>query len=505
MNKKKKENCSCQCHFQNPLFYHLDCCCCPFFCYPHESSPNIISDKFNSLESPRIIIPHKEKEFCIKSEQRTPMSKLSEEFKSRIPFFCNKINNIFPNKSNLEENNLQNIDNNINNNGKKIKNIENKKNILFKKIKVNKYNKQRILTIETNNSSSNKNTIDINNYFPNSVKRSKKAKQINNYDFDRNKKILVNKKLNLTNISPKYQDPGIIFNSIIGNKFSKEDRSDDIMNQNQNKYSIETNDNRKILQNLKKEIDKTKCMIFNLKSENKKLKNELNKKEKNDIKAKQDEITENNTATDNKEITLEKEVNYLKNELKEITNKFKEYENMISLLKKRNNEQEAIIENKNKEILNLVIKLGNYENQLNKNIQDTMNKNTNDNLKKEIIELKQIIENKDNKIKETEIKLKFEKNFNNKKQKMLELLFNFYQNLKKVINYEAPKESLKHIIDIITIDDFEIKLNKFEKKIIQIIEDIQIKHGHCFACDIACCTSSVDKLKSFRKKVIKNK
>ena len=63
------------------------------------------------------------------------------------------------------------------------------------------------------------------------------------------------------------------------NKYSLKDNNDDIKNTKQNTdYSSETNDNRRILQNIKKEIDKTKSMINNLKSQNKKLKNKLNQK-----------------------------------------------------------------------------------------------------------------------------------------------------------------------------------------------------------------------------------
>ena len=64
---------------------------------------------------------------------------------------------------------------------------------------------------------------------------------------------------------------------------------------------------------------------------------------------------------------------------------------------------------------------------------------------------------------------------------------------------------MKDIIEIMDVDDFEYKLNKVENKIIQIIDNIQIKYGHCFACDIACCTSHVDKLKSFRNNYQKKK
>ena len=125
----------------------------------------------------------------------------------------------------------------------------------------------------------------------------------------------------------------------------------------------------------------------------------------------------------------------------------------------------------------------------------------NDNLKKEIIKLNEILINKDKKLKELEIRYKYEKKYDNKKQELLELLFNFYINIKKLINFDKIKETLKEIIEITDINDFEFKLNKVEKKIKQIIDDFQIKFGHCFACDIACCTSHVDKLKTFRKNI----
>ena len=84
-------------------------------------------------------------------------------------------------------------------------------------------------------------------------------------------------------------------------------------------------------------------------------------------------------------------------------------------------------------------------------------------------------------------------------QKLLDMLFNFYLNIKKVINFDKMKESLKNEVEKVQLEEFQIKLNRVEKKFIQIIDDIQIRYGHCLACDIACCTSHVDRLKTFRK------
>ena len=513
LNQKSKKTCFCQCHIQNSLCCYVDCYCCPFLYCNHESNTNLITNSYKTLESPRIIIPQKEKDFFIKSEKR-----------SKIPFFRNKITDIFQNKSNTEriDTDIENINKN---NHKKyysqnnIKPITSKKpKPFFKKIRVNKNNQEKIYTNPLSTTSRHKKSIDINNYFPNSVQRNKKVKQINNYDLDKTKKIFVNKKLDLTNINNKINltNPGINFNSPVSNKISLSDKNDDIINIKQDSFSPETNDNRKILQTLKNEIDKTQNMINNLKSENKKLKLQINQTEQNNTNNSQmnNLIKDRNDNDKNiNEIKLQNEVNDLKGEINELKNKINEYENFVAILKKRNMEQEKIIENKDKEILDLIIKLGNYEKsiQSNETQREQLNisynnyKNINDNLKSEILELKQIEENKNNQIKELEIKLKFEKNFNNKKQKILELLFNFYQNLKKAIKYDKQKVLLKDVIDIITVDDFQSKLNKFEKKVIQIFEDMQIKYGHCFACDIACCTSHVDKLKAFRQKVPKKK
>ena len=512
LNKKNPENCSCQCHFKSPLFYHIDCCCCPFLCYSHESCPNVICNSCKSTDSPRIIFPHKEQEFQIRSEQRNKKTKL---FSNKIPFLRNKINNIFQSKTNTEEinNDIEKIqDNKTFKEGKKKESKDKKIKPLFKKIKVHKSNHERILTIPINYSSRHKSSIDINSYSPSSIKKNNKVMKFNDCEFDKNKKIFVNKNLNITNISPKNKKSSLRYEKKNKNKFILGDKNDDILNTN---CTSAISDNRKILQNIKNEIDKTKDMINNLKSENKILKNKLNEKEKNNNSNIYNEIDilENNIIRENNEEKWERDVKLLKDEIKRITDKLKEYENFIDLLKKRNDEQEIIIEKKNKEILNLMIKIGNFDKSLNNNEQKIEKrnnsniefKNSNYNLKNEILKLKELNQNKDNTIKELEIKLKFEKNYNNKKQKMLEIFFNFYQNLKKVINYDISNESLQNIIDVITIDEFKNKINHVEKNIIKAIEDIQIKYGHCFACDIACCTSRVDKLKTFRKKPLKKK
>ena len=508
VSERNKEICSCHCHFTSSLFCHIDCCCCPLICCNYESNPNSISNSYKALESPRFLIPKKEKEFFIKSETRS--KKIN--FRNRNNIIPQKKSKSSTNTFDIEMNNDKIISNNDDDNQSK-KDEDNKMKLIFEKIKVNRNKKERILTIQNNKNLRRKKALDINNFYPNSVQRNKNAKNINDIEFDNNKKIQVNKKLNITNINQNKKYPGKIFNLPLDNKFSIEDKNDDIINMKLNHYSLDINDNKMILQNLKKEIDKTKYMIGNLKTENKKLKNKLNQKERDDLTIEYKNINNNVIKHNNNEKNLEMNIIDLKKEIIEIKNKLKEYEGTIEILKNKNKEQEMIIENKNKEILNLIIKIGNFEKSIqnNENIHEKLNKsnenykNSNDNLKSEILKLNKTIEDKNEQIKELQIKLKFANNFDNRKQKILEILFNFYKKLKKVINYEQSKELLQDIIDIMTVDDFKIKVDKVEKRIIQIIEDIQIKYGHCFACDIACCTSHVDKLKKFRNKIPKKK
>ena len=391
----------------------------------------------------------------------------------------------------------------------------------------------------------------INNYDLNKSNNKNSHKTFNKKSVDDIRKYNNrNRRLNLT------ENLDNDSNYLIGNKFKMSDLNDDIFENKQNYGMEESNENKIALQNLKKEIDKANFIIDNLQFDNKSIKalkkenedlkflkkenEELNilKKENEKLKKliygkEQNLVVKINKATNTpfynekekekqkeeqnsiQKALFEKEVSKLKNEISEITNKLNECEKFISLLKQRNQEQDIIIKNKDNEIQELMDKLRYLENE-NKNklneinikndemLKESLNistdlKTSNVNLKLEIEKLKEILVNKNMQIKELEIKLKYDKKFENKKQKLLEILFNFYLNLKKVINFDKNKESLRNLVEVVPLDDFQLKVNKVEKKFVQIIDDVQIKYGHCLACDIACCTSHVDKLKSFRK------
>ena len=559
---KDQKECLCPCHFPTPLCCTMNCCCSPIY-FLHESSPNLSTNFYHVNESQPLLIPKKEKEIFLKSEKilqkkepETPNKKLK---KNPIPLHFNEINKHIPSKSNKLNINLD-IEENINNvfkhkKEKKIpknktlnKDIKNINNLNYKKIKVNKKMQDRATTCPINLDRPKIKKIEPNYFIP--IKSNKKTKgiYINNYELNKVNSPKVETFINRKNIDKiKYNQNNKTFNMNSGNNLNSNQSNynpiltlnnklqiasinDDIIDIKHNYSTMDYNEsNRFIIQNLKKEIEDGKQIIKNLKKEKEILNIKLYQKEKdniNEIKINKSTNTLNyNENEKEKEFIIqkeffEKEVNILKSEISEITFKLNEYDNFISILKKRNNEQENIIKKKNKEISMLKIKLENLEKE-NKNIINELNikkkeiikekesisndyKLNSDNLRIEITKLNEMILDKDRKIKELEIKFKYEKKYDNKKQMLLNLLFNFYTDVKKLINYEKANESLKDTIELISVDDFEFKLNKVFKKLKQILDDIQIKYGHCFACDIGCCTSHVDKLKAFRKN-IKNK
>ena len=567
---RNKRHCCCQCHFPRTLCCPMNYCCSCIYLL-NDSSPNLNSKMYNYNDSEPLLIPKKEKELFLRSEKSftknysiMPNNKINNiNVNNSMPHFDKINNNHFPTKSNNLHLNLEmeeyannkkkakdeikeNINDNIITNNIEIPNNK------FKKIVVNKYKNDRTNTCPVSyKTNKKKRIIDMNNCIPIIHTKKEKAKYINNYEINNNKtrnnnelfinktiidntKYKNNKIINATNHS---EEKRFNLNSMLENKLKMGDLNDDIIETKPNSSTIENNGNRVIIENLKNEIDKAKQIIRVLKNENEKLKIALYYKEqninknqvKNVIKLNKSTNTQNYNENEkdknkkekeyiDKEL-FEKEVNNLQNEISEVTFKLNEYENFVSILKKRNNEQEKIIKKKDKEIMELMFKLESIEKE-NKNKLNELNirsiemikekdnissdyKLNNDTLKQEIIKLQEMLQNKNNRIKELEIKIKYEKNFDHKKQKLLELLFEFYVKMKKIINFDKFKESLRDILAVMSVDEFETKLNQVGKKIKQIIDDIQIKYGHCFACDIACCTSHVDKLKTFRKNHVK--
>ena len=477
------------------------------------------------------------------------------------------------NKSNNNKNNYKNINRTFTDN------IEDDADdyIAFKQLKIYNHKKDRSSRelsgtnhqnqIQKQKQKNKIKKIGMNNFAPIISNNKIKPKYFNKFELiksnnEKMNKIFINQKsfeeikmynsrqLNLMdNLDDKFN---LNSNYLIGNKFKMSDINDDILENKQN-YSKEENSENKIsLENMKKEIDKANLIIANLKIENNNLKSlkkeneqikflkkeneQLNilrkeneklrkliygKDQNLEIKINKSTNTpiysdkERDEFEKNQKVKFEKEVNNLQKEISEIKNKLNEYEKFTSILKQRNQDLEAILKNKDKEIQELITKLDNLEkdsknrvNELNiksdESLKESINistdlKTSNNTLKLEIEKLKEILVNKNMQIKELEIKLKYGQKFDSKMQKLLEILFNFYLNIKKVINFDKIKESLKNVVEKMSLEEFQIKLNNVEKRFVQIIDDIQIRYGHCLACDIACCTSHVDKLRTFRK------
>ena len=108
-------------------------------------------------------------------------------------------------------------------------------------------------------------------------------------------------------------------------------------------------------------------MIDNLKIENKNLKNKLDSKEQSKVND-----NKSNNIEQNKEINMKFDSFYLKDDIQEIKNNLKEYENIISLLKKKNEEQKKIIERLDRKIEE---KENYLELDKNKNIEKTVEEN----------------------------------------------------------------------------------------------------------------------------------
>ena len=138
------------------------------------------------------------------------------------------------------------------------------------------------------------------------------------------------------------------------------------------------------------------------------------------------------------------------------------------------------------------------------NIIRDFQKEIND-LNEELRHLNNLLEDEKRKVRELENKIRTMKRFDEKQQELLNNLFNWYNTINKLLNTNTatgkapPKESLKDVLNLQTADEFKDKLNQVEEKLKQFIDDMKLKFGECFACDIACCTSEVDRLKYFRK------
>ena len=85
-------------------------------------------------------------------------------------------------------------------------------------------------------------------------------------------------------------------------------------------------------------------------------------------------------------------------------------------------------------------------------------------------------------------------------KKLLEYLFDFYNNIRELFMTKWKKDILLDVIEFEGPDEFnKNKLLILLDKLKQFLEDLKMKLWKCFACDITCYTSEYDRLKFFRK------
>ena len=351
------------------------------------------------------------------------------------------------------------------------------------------------------NKSNNKLTYE---YLPNFNDENYNEYNINNNDLNYN---------TLNDSNNNFNDPNQI-NQIYNSNLNNNNPIYNIPNEN---YNINPNDINLNRQNetLNKlnnnELEKKENMINLLKQENesiimqrdsalnhlKSIENQRTFNEEN-FKELEDEIElykqKLNLANQNI-INLDNENSQLKYIIKDLNDdlntKDKIIDKLNSDIKIMNAEKDKIIEDLNNKIeeQKLFMKEKNDEYERNYNILNDQIKN----LEKTIADEKlknqklQLLINNMNRIDENT-------------KKLLEYLLDFYNNIRELFMSKWKKDTLEDIIEFEGPDEFnQNKLLILLEKLKQFLEDLRMKFGKCFACDIACCTSEYDRLKFFRK------
>lgn len=554
-NPNETKKCLCKCHNSQYIVYQIDYCCCsctcPFFC---QSMHPITSQKnyetcYDYSKNNKYSLSTKNFKNYEENEKKSGKNILSENnfAKDKIKKIeINKViktkrtstNSYLIKKKNEFKRNCLNI-NNFGNTMKKIdtkglgnKSVENKDFHPF--FSLNKLIPNKINTLP---SSEKKTQEKI------SVKKTEK---VNNQKNDINdNKIFTGFKDN-PNYNSKKEE---LYHKIKKKYGLNEEDNSQIINFNKTNYNIKKDVIGKNINNNNNEND-YKLEIIKLKSELSKANNIIN-----DLKLKNDALQKMNlnnqskiqilesklkNVNANKEITnkVNKGVNTTENlnqiedkenikilnfKISEISEKYLKLQEISKILSKKSDEKDVIISNKNKEIDELKFRLNDLEksgaiilNKLDYKSNDIIKqkdliienyKNQNFDLQNEIIQLKIILTQLEKQVSQLQLELKMQQKFDDKKFKLLEILYEFYLKIKDIVNFDEKKKktdiTLQEVIDDIKIEDFEEKLLVVKKKLNRFITDFDYNKkygfGKCFACDIGCCTSHVNKMKNFRK------
>ena len=507
-------NCQCQCHFPNNIICQVTTCC-HCMCnndYRNNYSPN----SNNRLYSSNSNLNYFKDE---KNQSLNLMNSCSTNFRSGNESFMNSQNSGINNYSNRKnyytmrkfqnqnqdfaqsrlQRNFSDPHFNIDNESQ----INNYSNIIQQEPYKN--NNDSFYQNKYNNNYNNNNSIIMNEPI-NPLEQSK----INN---DNNNNLTYSYKDNLNN---ENNNDLIISNISDNNNLQNSHLNNMNINKDTNPIDLTYLSHNNNIDQLKSDLVKAHDIISILKKENEFLKSQrdgaMNKIAANENIKNIDRVKFDECQNQNIELRQR-----LDNEIKQ--NKIKD--NYISDLKEQINDLDNVIHNKDREIQDLILNMRKLEQDANNEINKLKNKIDDLNREKENIirdfqkeindlndelrHLNNLLEDEKRKVKELENKIRTMKRFDGKKQELLENLFNWFNTINKLLNTNTvtgktpPKILLNDVINLQTIDEFKDKLNQIEDKLHQFIEDMKLKFGECFACDIACCTSEVDRLKYFRK------
>ena len=273
-----------------------------------------------------------------------------------------------------------------------------------------------------------------------------------------------------------------------------------------NKNNEEINNNNETIIKLQSEISQLKNTISNYEKEKQSLINQINS------------MKNCNNLDNLKYNSQEKEISTLRKNLLESKNLNQKNEEEILSLRKKITELKNNLYKKDNEIDIMSMNSINFQREANNLINDINSKadivyrekqnlyreykKENNELNEKKKNLEDLLENEKNEKEKIYDELNGIKRLDFKKEKLLEMLFDFYNKIKMLSYYnkskEARKESLEDVIYYETLDEFKKKLDDLWKKYKKDIELIKMKFGKCLPCDIACCTSQVDRLKFIR-------
>ncbi len=385
------------------------------------------------------------------------------------------------------------------------KNIFNRRNIIFntsvneRRNKKNKDNNPKLtyeflpeLNKDNYNEYINNKSINEQNILMNNINHNN-----NNHNFEYPNQQIYNSNLDDNN-NPIYNIPNDSYNM-----------SPEEMNNNSQNIQNISNSNGSF--DLNNELQKANNMINLLKQENESLilqrdsalnhiKSIENQKNFNEevYKELEDQIQLYKQKLDlsNQNLSnLDNENSQLRHVIKELNDDLNTKDNLIQKLnndiKFIHAEKDKIINDLNEEIEQQknFMKQKNEEYERNNNILNNQIKNLEDTIAEEKLKNQklQIYINNMNKIDENT-------------KKLLEYLFDFYNNIRELFMSKWKKDILLDVIEFEGPDEFnQNKLLILLEKLKQFLEDLRMKFGKCFACDIACCTSEYDRLKFFRK------